>query len=159
MVDVHTDAFFEKAVGDYARTVAKTAYTYTKNISDAEDISQEVFIALYSRTEGFESEAHLKAWLLRVTINKCKDHLKSAWVSRRSEFEDNDVQAQQQEHVLLDALMTLPEKYKLPLHLHYYEGYSINEIADIIGEKPATVGTRLARGRQKLKELIGGDTL
>lgn len=157
MADVHTDGFFERAVGNYARTVAKTAYAYTKNTADAEDISQEVFLTLYSRSESFESEEHLKAWLLRVTINKCKDHLKSAWMSRRSELSDTLQSASEEKHPLLDALLTLPEKYKIPLHLHYYEGYSIAEIAEIIDTKPATVGTRLARGREKLKEVLGGD--
>ena len=148
------------AVSTFARTVAKVAYTYTKNVPDAEDIAQEVFIALMNSDKNFESNEHLKAWLIRVTVNKCKNHLKSTWISKRSALPDfvadNPVS---DDNELLFTLLSLDEKYKIPLHLYYYEGYSIKEIADILGKKPATVGSQLDRGRALLKSMLGGDAL
>ena len=148
------------AVSTFARTVAKVAYTYTKNVPDAEDIAQEVFITLMNSGKVFEGDEYLKAWLIRVTINKCKNHLKSSWISRRSEMPDFVAsQPVSDDKELLFALLSLDEKYRVPLHLYYYEGYSIKEIAGILGKKPATVGSQLDRGRNLLKSMLGGYTL
>ena len=99
----------------------------------------------------FESDEHERSWLLRVTINKCKDSLKSAW--RRNPVEVIWCAPPPQESIeLLSAVMSLPEKYRIPIHLFYYEDMTIEEIARLTRQKPATVGTRLARARKLLKE-------
>lgn len=137
----------------YYPSLTKLAFSYLKNMFDAQDIVQEVFIAYIGSAPEFDSSEHEKAWLIRVTINKCKNHL------RHSRFERHDdivhYQPPQTEHIeILSAVMSLPEKYRLPVHLFYYEDMSIAEIAEILNEKPATVGTRLARARTMLKDMI-----
>ena len=146
------------AVSTFARTVAKVAYTYTKNVPDAEDIAQDVFIALMNSGKNFESDEHLKAWLIRVTVNKCKNHLKSSWISRRSEMPDFvGTQPVSDDKELLFALLSLDEKYRVPLHLYYYEGYSTADIAAYLHCPHATVRSRLSRARKILKKKLGGD--
>ena len=110
------------------------------------------------------SEEYEKAWILRTAINKSKNHLKSGWVRRTvalGEAQEAIRSAQEsdakEENQVMEAVLSLPEKYRTPIHLFYYDGYSINEIAAILNKKPATVGTLLARGRNRLKALmIGG---
>lgn len=155
-----SNAHIERVLAEYSDSIVKLCYTYTKNIHDAEDIAQETFIALIRRNEGFESNEHEKAWLLRTAVNKCKNHLKSGWLKNTVSLEDAEEQSEDFEpnesSELVEAVKKLPEKYKLPIHLFYYEGYSINDIANIIGKKPATVGTLLSRARERLKEILTG---
>ncbi len=145
----------------YSQTLIKLSYTYVRNVCDAEDIAQDVFVALLKRGKPFESAEHEKAWLLRTVINKSKNHLRSGWIKRTVSLNDNadsetDNTADEKTQVM-EAVLSLPEKYRTVIHLFYYNGYSINEIAEIVGKKPATVGTLLARGRSLLKNLmIGG---
>ncbi|MGL4913264.1 MAG: RNA polymerase sigma factor [Romboutsia sp.] len=145
------------AVAKHSRTCAKVAFSYLKNVSEAEDITQEVFLTLFESSKKFEDDEHLKAWLIRVTINKCKNHLKSSWFKNRNELPEDLAYMPKEESELLQAVLSLSSKYRIPIHLYYYEGYSIKEISEILEEPMATVGTRLARGRKKLKNLIGGD--
>ncbi len=146
----------------YKDTVFRVAFNYTKNKSDAEDISQEVFLRFYTSAPDFVSDEAEKAWLLRITINKAKDLLKSGWFSKRAD-ETEILSAQYEmngaESDMLEKVLNLPEKYRSIIHLYYYEEYSVNEISDITGVKPSTVQTRLQRGRKllekKLKEELG----
>lgn len=155
-----SDAHIERVLAEYSDSIIKLCYTYTKNIHDAEDIAQETFIALIRHGTGFESAEHEKAWLLRTAVNKCKNHFKSGWIKNTVPIEDTEEPSEEFEpdegSELLEAVRSLPEKYRLPIHLYYYEGYSINEISDITGKKPATVGTLLARARERLKEILKG---
>lgn len=145
----------------YSQTLIKLSYTYVRNVCDAEDIAQDVFVALLKRGKPFEDTEHEKAWLLRTVINKSKNHLRSGWIKRTVSLDDSDnsetdTHADEKTQVM-EAVLSLPEKYRTVIHLFYYNGYSINEIADIVGKKPATVGTLLARGRDLLKKMmIGG---
>jgi RNA polymerase sigma-70 factor (ECF subfamily) len=150
------NGFVQSAVRQYSQTVAKTAFSYLKNTADAEDITQEVFLSLMNTQLEFESDAHLKAWLIRVAINKCKNHLKSGWFRSNNPIPESLTYLQKEQNELLVAVLSLDAKYRLPIHLFYYEGYSIKEIAEILGERETTIGTRLARGRKKLKNIIGG---
>lgn len=160
-----SSAHIERVLAEYSDSIIKLCYTYTKNVHDAEDIAQETFIALIQHGGGFESDEHEKAWLLRTAVNKCKNHFKSGWIKNTVPIEDIETTEEPSESFepdegseLLEAVKRLPEKYRLPIHLFYYEGYSINDIAGIIGKKPATVGTLLARARERLKEILkGGD--
>ncbi len=148
----------ENAIREYTQMVLNIAYTYTKNSYDAEDIAQDVFLSLYKNIWKISSEEHIKAWLIRVTINKSKNHMKTAWIRKRSEMPDVQKDLLIDETCdLLNAVLSLDEKYKIPIYLMYYEGYSIKEIAEILKRKPATIGTRLKRGREILKNMLGDD--
>lgn len=147
----------EELVHTYSKCVLRVAYTYVKNTNDAEDIAQEVFLSLLKCNQRFESKAHIKAWLIRVTMNKSKNYLKSSWISKRSEMPEEISAESQEENSVLAAVMELDAKYRIPVHLYYYEGYSIREIAEILHKRPATVGSCLDRARKKLKILLGGD--
>ena len=148
----------EDAVREYTQMVLNIAYTYTKNSHDAEDIAQDVFLSLYRNMWKIGSDEYMKAWLIRVTINKSKNHMKTAWIRKRSEMPNVQQDLPTNETGdLLNAVLSLDVKYKIPIYLMYYEGYSIKEISEIVKIKPATIGTRLKRGREILKTLLGDD--
>ena len=162
--DFGTDTYIQYILDKYSETIIRLSYTYVKNTYDAEDIAQDVLLSLIKRSKTFESEEYERAWILRTTINKSKNHVASSWIKRTVSIEDThdmpsddtDLAAAEESEVM-EAVLSLPEKYRTPIHLFYYGGYSINEIAEIIRKKPATVGTLLARGRTLLKKMmIGG---
>jgi RNA polymerase sigma-70 factor (ECF subfamily) len=135
--------------------VLRFAYSYLKNQSDAEDIAQEVFVTFMQKSPAFENEAKKKSWLMTVTSNKCKDFLKSGWKKKTVAMPDNLSYMPADKFDLLSYVLSLEDKYRVPIHLFYYEGYSIEEIAWITHKKPATIGTHLKRGRAILKDKIG----
>ncbi len=146
---------FMRLIQLYRQTVFRAAYCCLKSYAEAEDITQEVFLALYTYPGGFNDDSHIKAWLLRVTINKCRNLIKSAF--RRFSVpldEAADKAASTEENELLKVVMTLKPKLRTPLYMYYYEEYSVKEIAELLGEKETTITTRLSRGRQKLKVLL-----
>lgn len=152
-----TDEYIQNVLNKYSNMLIKLAFTYVKNIADAEDITQEVFISLMKNGSEFDNEEHERAWLIRVTINKCKNHLKSSWIKLNVPLPDNLSYLPKEESEVLFHLLDLPTKYRTVLHLYYYENYDINEIAKLLRKRPATVGTWLSRGRNLLKtKLIGG---
>lgn len=152
-----TDEYIERMLDCYSTKLIKLAFTYVKSLSDAEDIVQEVFISLIKKDNPFESEEHEKAWLYRVTINRCKNHLKSSWIRLQVPLLDDLSYLPEEESEILSMVLQLPTKYRSVIHLYYYENYSINEIAKILEKNPATIGTRLSRGRNLLKlKLTGG---
>lgn len=151
---------YTQLVYDYTDMVFRIALNYTRNPADSEDISQTVFLKLYKVKKDFESREHIRNWLIRVTINECKHWLSAPWRQTVS-FEDNaatltTVTTEQQD--VLQAVMALPRKYRMPIYLYYYEGYSAQEIADVLKIPKGTVCTNLSRGRNLLKiELEEGD--
>ncbi|REK71930.1 RNA polymerase sigma factor [Paenibacillus paeoniae] len=145
-----------RALDLYSQSMIKIAFTYLKNIADAEEVAQEVFLAYLQKRPVFQSGEHEKAWLIRTTINKSKNMLKTGWFKSRNPVPEDLSYLPEEENEVLHAVLALDKKYRIPIHLHYYEGYSIQEIAAIMGSKSATVGTWLARGRLILKEKIGG---
>lgn len=147
----------DKLVETYRDSILRLAFTYLKNRSDAEDIAQDVFIAYIKNHPNFVSKKKEKAWLLTVTANKCKNFLKSAWNRRTTDLRQEIAYLQENEILLLDYIMQLDEKYRLAIHLYYYEGYSTREIAGFLGSNQATVGTWLARARKQLKSMMGVD--
>lgn len=165
-------AAFEAAAERYADRVYAIALNYFKNPYDADDIVQEVLLKLYQSDTAFESEAHLKHWLLRVAVNQCKKISLSAWRRRNISLEgylaglqaepdaESAVDAAQaaeeaeRRKEILRAILKLPKKYRLIIHLYYYEDYDTKEIAGILRMNEATVRTRLARGRKILKEVF-----
>ena len=123
----------EDAVREYTQMVLNIAYTYTKNSHDAEDIAQDVFLSLYRNMWKIGSDEYMKAWLIRVTINKSKNHMKTAWIRKRSEMPNVQQDLPTNETGdLLNAVLSLDVKYKIPIYLMYYEGYSIKEISEIV---------------------------
>jgi len=134
---------------------------HLKNRSDVEDVFQEVFLRYALHAAPFESDSHEKAWLIRVSVNACKDLLKSFWRRRVSSLEDTDTThiAVSGEHSeVLDAVLRLkPPKYRDVIYLHYYEGYKASEIAAILRQKENTIYTWLDRARKQLKSFLGGE--
>lgn len=151
-----TDEYIQGVLEKYSDKLIKLAFTYVKNISDAEDIVQEVYIRLLRKATAFETDEHEKAWLLRVTINQCKNHLKSGWIRFKTPLQEDLSYLPSEDSSLLQAVFSLPEKYRSVVHLYYYESYSIDEIAALLHKKPATVGTWLSRGRNLLKARLTG---
>lgn len=146
----------QRAVCKNMQSVVRVAYAYVRNVQDAEDIAQDTFLAYLQNRVSFVSDEHEKAWLIRVCVNKCKNLLKSGWHKSRAPLCEELAQLPQEESELLLAVMGLDEKYRLPVHLHYYEGYDIREIAGLLSLPYATVGTRLARARTLIKRQLGG---
>lgn len=140
----------------YMDTIYRVAYSWTKNSDDANDVTQDVLIQLYKTTKEFESDSHLKNWLIRVTVNQCKMLFRSSW----SKMEDiveyaNTLGFEEESHLdLFQAVMSLDKKYRVPILLFYYEGYSTVEIASILGIPEKTVSTRLFRAKSKLKDYL-----
>ena len=148
----------EQAVEVYGALVLRTAFGLVKNMADAEDIAQEVFLNLVKTEPSFESAEHQKAWLLRCTINRCKSHFRSVW-QRRTDPLDETLPSPftPEENTVLDAVAGLPLKYRQVIQLHDIEGYSTAEIAEILQIKQNTVLSQLARGRAILKDTLKGE--
>ena len=140
----------------YIDTVYRVAFNYIKSASDADDVTQNVFLKLLQEKKNFEGDDHVKNWLIRVTINECKNLVRSRWWKAEF-FEDYaatlsfDNSAQSE---LFYAVMALPRKYRIPIYLHYYEGYSTQEIGEILKVPKNTVCTQLKRGRELLRESL-----
>ena len=141
-------------VKKYIDMVYRIALNYLKNPADAEDVCQNVFMALLSQKKPFEGEEHLRNWLVRVAVNECKKVLRSPW-HRRESLEDHipGIPFEDPQHSdLYYSVMALPRNYRMPLYLHYYEGYSTEEVGQLLGLPGATVRTRLRRARQLLQK-------
>lgn len=150
---------YVKVVQKYSNTVFRAAYQYCGNKSDAEDVVQNTFIKLYQSSKQFEDEEYLKRWLIRVAINEAKNISMSFWKRNMFSLEESDGNTSyafsKEEHTqLYDAVMHLPAKYRIVVHLYYFEDYSVKEISEIIKVKETTVQTQLMRARAKLKEAL-----
>ncbi len=155
-VSVDLSERIRHSVTAHSQSMLRLAYTYVHSTHDAQDVVQEVFLSFFRLAPTFSSAEHEKAWLLRATVNRSKNLVKSGWFKSRGQLSDAALYTMDEGGEVLDAVMSLAEPYRLPIHLYYYEGYQIKEIAEILGEKSATIGTRLARGRDLLKAKIGG---
>ena len=148
----------DQALEYYGDMVLRTAFGLVKNLADAEDVAQEVFLTLVQRQPAFESPEQHKAWVLRASINRCKSHFRRAW-QRRTEGLDENLTAPftPAESGVLEAVAALPMKYRQVVYLHYIEGYSTGEIARLLGRSQNTVLSQLSRARAKLKEQLEGE--
>ena len=146
-----------KLVIMYRDSILRLAYAYLKNHTEAEDVAQDVFVTYIKKEPVSETEAKRKAWLMQVTVNKCKNILRSAWKKRTVAITDDLTYMPPANAHVIECVFALDEKYRVPIHLFYYEGYSISEIAQMLDVKSATVGTWLARGRSLLRDMIGDD--
>ena len=157
------DAFIRQAMGAWGGSVWRLALAQTGSKEDAEDVYQDVFLRLAQSATEFSSQEHLKAWLLRVAVNRCHDVARLR--SRRPvvpldsmPFEPSDAGPLSPDEVraLWEAVGELPESMRVVIHLYYQEGYSGKEIAGLLGLEPSTVRTRLQRARAQLKISLGG---
>lgn len=149
-----------RAIEKYADTVRRLCMIHLKNHADTEDIFQTVFLKYVLSSVSFENEEHEKAWLIRVTINSCKDLLKSFFRSRTIPLEavmEQPAELPPDNREVLEAVLSLPQKYRDVVYLHYYEEYTAPQISRILGKKVNTVYTLLTRSRQMLQEKLGGD--
>ena len=149
----------ERLVYTYSDLILRLSYTYLKSTHDAEDICQTVFLKLLTSGQTFDSPAHEKAWIIRTTANACKDVLRSAFRQRTVALEAAASAAAPEapDSEVLEAVMALPENYREAVYLHYFEGYSIREIAALLGRSEAAVSAHLSRGRHKLRDVLGGN--
>ena len=148
----------ERLANTYADAILRLSYAYLKNTQDAQDVCQTVFVRLLTEPREFESGEHERAYILRMAANACKDLLKSPWRRHTCDLEAcAQVPAPEtSDGSVLAAVNQLPAHYRSVIYLFYYEGYQASEIGEILGVPTATIHTRLARGRARLRELLGG---
>ena len=172
----HPEAFLKQAMADWGDAVYRLALGQTRSRADAEDVYQDVFLRLLDSGTAFESPEHLKAWLLRVTINCCNDVHRSPWSKRRAELDDATLSTLRASELdepgreapddafgnrnlepgdLAAALARLTPQQRTAVHLFYFEGYATDEIAQITGERSGTVRSHLHRARKALKINLG----
>ena len=146
---------FNSIVEQYIDVVYRATLSYCKNKSDAEDIVQNTFIKLLKTDTQFINDEHIRKWLIKVAMNECKNMWKSFWHKNITSFDELEKEPEYEnsnEKELFEEVMKLPKKYSIVLHLYYYEGYSVKEIAQILEITESNVQTRLMRARNKLKE-------
>lgn len=145
------------ALKKYSDLVYRLCYVYLHNSPDIDDVFQEVFLKLLQKEAPFESEEHEKAWLIRVTINQCKDVTKSFWRKKIDLVED--VEAQYEDtaaNELLQVVVSLPDKYKDVIYLYYYEEYTVPQIAKFLKRKENIIYSHLHRARELMKQKLEG---
>lgn len=153
----HSKADIEATVLRYSSHLLRLAFSYLKNIAEAEDVTQDVFIAYTEKAPFFLKESSRRAWLMTTTANLCRDILRKTKHHETVTLTEDLAYLPKENRELLTCVMSLDEKYRIPIHLYYYEGYRLKEIARILHSNTQTIGTRLARGRKQLKEMIGDD--
>lgn len=151
---------FEKIYHRNADHVFRVCYMFMKNSSEAEDALQDTFIRAMEKAPPFKNENHEKGWFVVTASNICKNKLKHWFRKKRTGDGDRLELVKHRDHYefeVFDEILALPEKYKTPIYLYYYEGYTSVEIAELLGAKEATVRSQLARGREMLKKTLGGE--
>lgn len=154
------DAQAERLVGTYADMILRLSYTYLHSTADAEDICQTVLLRTMTRAPRFSGPEHERAWIIRTTINACKDLLRSA--ARRTTVSieaAGEVEAPTMpDGTVADAVARLPRDQREAIHLHYYEGLPITQVARVVRTSEAAVAKRLSRARQTLRHTLGGES-
>ena len=155
---------YNSCVDKYLKMVYRISFHYFGNREDAEDVSQDVFLKLYSHNTKFESEEELMAWIISVKTNTCHSYFRNPFRKRKTEIDENEIEnivgssSSEQEiinrKVVMDAVMSLPERYRIVVYLYYYEEYSICQISNTLNIKETTIQTRLSRAREKLKSVL-----
>lgn len=149
-----------RAIERYSDTVQRLCLVYLKNHADTEDVFQNVFFKYYLSSVVFKSDEHEKAWIIRVTVNACKDWLKNFFRSRTVPLDEvaelaSDVPQENKE--VLEAVLSLPAKYRDVVYLHYYENYTAPQISKILHKNVNTIYTLLTRSKELLREKMGGE--
>ena len=156
-----TKDYISDLLDKYSDMVLRIAYTYLKNRADAEDIVQDVFLRIIDKKPSFNDESHEKSWLIRATINMCKNKVNMFWNKNKCSIDDVQEFAVSDKYntdtSVFQAVMALGEKYRVVVYMYYYEGYSTPEIADVIGKNETTIRSLLHRARNKLKDMLKED--
>ena len=155
-----------RLVDAYADTILRVSYTYLHSTADAEDICQDVFLKMLEQPRTFRSAEHERAWVIRATINRCKDRLRRQAAHPEAALDSvpepaaarsaSESEAREQESRVLEAVQALPEAMRIAIYLHYYEGYTIHGIALLTQRSDAAVAQSLSRGRKQLRETLKG---
>lgn len=149
-----------EVIEKYSHMVYRMAFSLLKNRYDAEDVHQDVFVQYLKKRPKFENSQHERAWFLRVTVNLCKNFWKVAWRQREVSLVEEELDSQpaagaeNAEDNIIGLVKKLPRKYRIVIHLFYYEELSTEDIAKVLSMKPSAVRTQLTRARAKLKELL-----
>ncbi len=148
-----------RLVESYTDMIMRIGTNYLKSTVDAEDICQAVLVKYITSSPHFASPQHEKAWVIRTTINMCKNELKSSFFKKTTVLEEaDDIKAATSPDLgITEKVMKLPRNYRISIYLFYYEGYSAKEIADLLGKKESSINMYLSRGRKKLKLSIMND--
>ena len=156
-----TKDYISDLLDKYIDMVLRIAYTYLKNRADAEDIVQDVFLRIIDKKPSFNDESHEKSWLIRATINMCKNKVNMFWNKNKCSIDDVQEFAVSDKYntdtSVFQAVMALGEKYRVVVYMYYYEGYSTPEIANVIGKSETTIRSLLHRARNKLKDMLKED--
>jgi len=157
---LRTDEEITRIYKKYVDMVYKICFMMSKNIHETEDATQNVFIKLIKHLDDFKSDEHIKAWLIVTAQNECKNMLKHWFRSKRSDLDsvpEATYEDKNESDDTLEKVMSLDDKYRLPIYMYYYEGYSTSEISQILNIKHSTLRTHLSVGRQKLKLMLEED--
>lgn len=147
----------EMLVERYHQNLFAVAFNVCKNREDAEEVVQDAFIQYHLKRLDFQSEEHIRAWLIRVTINKAKNAARTFWRRHRTSLEETMAVLtfdDQESERLFEAVMALPQKYRIVVHLFYYEDYSVHEMAELLSLSESNVKTRLSRARAMLRDTL-----
>lgn len=157
---MRSEAEINRAVDEYSDIIRRLCMLHLKNYADTEDIFQTVFLKYALSSVEFENKEHEKAWLIRVTINACKDLLKSFFRKRTVSIDqliEQPAPLPQDHRDVLEAVLSLPKKYKDVVYLYFYEGYTAPQISKILEKNVNAVYTLLTRSKKILKTKLGGD--
>ena len=144
-----------RAVKRWGDMVWRLALARTANVADAEDVFQEVFLRYFRHEDRFDSDEHRKAWLIRCTVNRAKSLVASPWRRRTVPLETaEEVGVEDDYREVYSAVLSLPAKYRTAIHLHYFEGLSVAEMAETLNVPEGTVKSQLSRGRALLREML-----
>lgn len=155
---VLTQEHISGLVEQYGDMVLRLSYTYLKNKADAEDVVQDVFLKIIEKHPDFNDTTHEKSWIMRVTVNTCKNKLKLFWNRNRHPIDEvtetASYDAYHTDSNVLKAIMSLPDKYRIVVYMYYYEEYPTPDISKIIGKSETTVRSLLHRARNRLKDML-----
>ena len=157
---LRTDDCFEEVMERYSDLIYRVAYANVKIKADADDVFQEVWCRYYQKNRTYDSEEHRRNWLINVTLKCCKKIYSSVRYKRTILTDDLSLlqnKLPRKDFEIYHTVINLPEKYRIPIYLYYYEGFSVNEISEMTGTNSSTVRSHLKRGREKLKEILEGD--
>ena len=155
--EFRTDEEITRVYEKFVDTVYKVCFMMLKNASETEDATQNVFIKFMRDNKEFETDEHIKAWLIVTAQNECKNMLKHWFRSKRDELDDvpeTSYTEDDSKKELMEKVFALDEKYRMPIYLYYYEGYSTAEISEMLDIKHSTIRTYMAKGREKLKIML-----
>lgn len=166
MQQLNKDELLREAMNEYGNELTRLAYSYVQDISTAEDITQDVFFKCYTKLDDFEGKSTLRTWLNRITINKCKDHLKSGWkkyiqfdlpilkTPKTHETPERKLNKKIEHDQITRYVLLLPVKYREMIILYYFQERSTLEISQLLKLKETSVRTRLRRARKLLEEYL-----